>query len=1080
MVAIRWLCVALLSGLLGWGVAGEAPPKPTPPTINPPTSATELLKQLPQVPSLVERDGAVWWQGPGPDGGPVAFKVVELDQAGGNPVIETEIGRLSVTLKLMADCQNQRVEALAVLPRLIAHAKSAALAGPDCLLAEGILTGIHLRSPKVETAETPVRVMVLPEGVLRKIEVPVNDRGDDRARLAAGVERLVQAVAATDLDEPGKKALADVLLRLPRNDGRTEASELAPSLARRVIRHGWLRPFFKADAAAATELEQVVAAAEQQQPVTLFEGPNLRLAEVKDAFGRGGWTLNTPGRAAYTQAHEEPLYYWALPDPRPQLVVELPPGSDPTSVNDQPVAARLYQGSQVIAAWSADQGFANGLRDEWRKVIPAKGRKGLDPNAVADFMPPHLLVTALNGDAVRLITAQGVLVPPRDATPDELERFLTEAAKILPDPAHLDLIGEYLLRLVYDSPDSRYPMLIGGKGSPDDRFDQTAAQTIATAAGGIMRGDCDDLAELYQTLAGRQGRNPHLIDLPLHAATAFTEKKEDGSWHTYLLQTGPPLEFIDAKLPASLEKAYQSFDAAGRFDANALGVLLRFPGEGTREPCRLSTRIFADPDYAKAMLDVQRDCHFRTYRRGIDKLKRLIAAGDSDNANYRALASLFGLTGQHPLAVEYLEEAIRKTEGAESRLGLSVELAGHLFDAGQNDRARQTVGEVLDRLLPELLRDPVTKDKAEQLQVQFGLDLADILIRHRAFDLATRTLAATQLNETVAMPAKIDQVGTWLASPRFNQKTWDTVPQLLQLRQLQRRFVTVAVTLLAGIGPDALGQDRDLQAITACVQDWLTRVAFRDLAAPADVLARYAIAGRYYAAILGEVPLDRLLETVPPPKTATADHFSRIGGLAQLQLDLPWIKLAVSWWSDRLADRFSPEHPALDREQILRLAGQVTAAHAACLRLGLGNAETEVEAHRAILAAALAAQDATTIRACLHYVKLQDNRRLRDDTALVLGETARFLPLEWWEAMVLRAWDEEVHDKPQYFAIAWGAARNGAPKHALKAAELATERFKNDPAFADECKDLKDLLATPLTVPKLPPPPAPPAPETRP
>jgi hypothetical protein len=189
--------------------------------------------------------------------------------------------------------------------------------------------------------------------------------------------------------------------------------------------------------------------------------------------------------------------------------------------------------------------------------------------------------------------------------------------------------------------------------------------------------------------------------------------------------------------------------------------------------------------------------------------------------------------------------------------------------------------------------------------------------------------------------------------------------------------------------------------------------------------------------------------------------------------------------SDRLAYRCAPTRPTLDREPVLRLAGQVAEAHAASLRLGLASADTALAARRALLAAALAAQDAAAVRACLHDVKQQDDRLLRDDTARFLGETARFLPLERWEAEVLRAWDEELHDKPQYFAIAWGAARGGAPKHALKAAELAAERFKNDPAFADECKELKELLATPPTVPKpspsaTPSPPSAPVPEVRP
>ena len=86
------------------------------------------------------------------------------------------------------------------------------------------------------------------------------------------------------------------------------------------------------------------------------------------------------------------------------------------------------------------------------------------------------------------------------------------------------------------------------------------------------------------------------------------------------MQTGPTHEFIDEELPESLRKAYTSFDASETFDPNGLGLLLRFSGENTRSSWRLSYRIFAEKEYADAMIAVQKDWHYQTYLQGINTI----------------------------------------------------------------------------------------------------------------------------------------------------------------------------------------------------------------------------------------------------------------------------------------------------------------------------------------------------------------------------------------------------------------------------------------------------------------------------
>ncbi len=323
--------------------AAAAAQNPTAPTVDAAAAANELLKSLPQVPSLAVRDGKVVWA----DGDKPGFVVAEITKDG-NPLIETPIGKLPVSLKLVAD---NRLDAIAGLPALIAQAQVAKLTSDGFELKEGVLTGIHLRSPAT---------IVIGEGVMKKVDNQAPDRSADKAKVASAVEGLIADMAKTDLDDLGKKTLEDVLKRLPQDDDpKMDVDEVAPSFARRVVRGGWLRQFYKNEVDTITGFERLVASAEHYEPVTLFEGTGLRLAEVKDSFGRSGWFLTTPTRSSYIQIHEEPLYYWVHPEPKPMIVVDLPGGTDPTAVPDSaaPFAARVYQGPQLLASWTQGQGL---------------------------------------------------------------------------------------------------------------------------------------------------------------------------------------------------------------------------------------------------------------------------------------------------------------------------------------------------------------------------------------------------------------------------------------------------------------------------------------------------------------------------------------------------------------------------------------------------------------------------------------------------------------------------------------------------------------------------------------------------
>lgn len=990
-------------------------------------SLSDLQSALPQAASLVVADNRLRWQDQG-----VSYAIASVDN--GTPKIETEIGNLAVNRKFIAD---NRVDALALLPKLIEHAKAAGLTADDFTFAEGILTGIHLRSADV---------LVLNEGVMRKKEVEAADRADDVARIAALGADIKAVLPSTPVNIQGRKALDDLIDRLGLTDDsrKFDFDEVVPTFARRVVRAGGLDKILK-DLPKTGDLRNAVAAAEEYRDTTLFEGSNLSLREVRNSFGAGGWILKTPSRCAYTRPHSVPMYLFSTSDVKLNLVVDLKPGSDPMQNDPGIVGAQIFQLGQQLASWNAKDGFKADLA-AWRRALPEKGPH-IENAIVTNFLPPHIVVTNLAGDVRELITAGGVLTPPKDSRDSEAERFLREAADKLPDAAHLDLIGEHLFYYVYDSPDSRYPFIIGNKNVKGD-IHQTALQTLDTMTGGMFRGDCDDLSELYQNIAEHQGKTAHVITLPAHAALSWAQKADDQKWHVYVLQTGQPIEFTDESLPMALKKAYSNFNEGDTFDPNGLGLLLRFSGENTRSQWRLSWRIFSEPEYAKTMIDVQKDWHFQTYQRGINKMLKLIADGDLDTANYRELSGLYSYTGQYDLSVEYHQKALDATTDPESRLYASVEMIQHMFDAEQDDKARALAQDILDNQLPQLQKE--LGPRAAQL----GIEIGSILVKSKAYDLGVRAMKDTMLDE---MTQQIEQVAQWLTSDQFNPRRWEAADQL---RRFQEMFVSLGLNLLDGAGPAAMPGDQTLQTVIHDVQEWLNNIAFHDVDEPADVLLRYGQAGQLYAAVLGREAFLDMLDHAALPTSIAYDHTKRVGGMAQLSMDLPWIKLSVPFWFQLLAEQFEREKDTLDKALVLRLGKGLAEAYAACTDLGYDENFLDHQSHLAAVIVALFTQDEKALHERLAYVKSLNDKRLRDDTAQWLGDPARFLDTGWY-AKVLNIWKEELNYKPKYFWIAWRAALNKAPKHALLVAKMAAEEFSGDPAFTEEYEFMRRLMEQP-------------------
>lgn len=1070
----------ILLALAGCGLAADPVPAPKPVPVVPAAETVpappprddartaDLKARLPQVAWIVERDGRMWWQGADPS---TAVAITAIDDHD-LPVVETVCGPVAVQRRLLA---NERRDALAALLQLAPAAQQAGAKG--LRLAEGPLTGLHLRSDEL---------VVLPDGVLTKAEPSTADRAPEVAAIKRMVGDLQEALPKLGIDGPGRRALGDVLAKLSSSEDGGEIDDASPAFVRRVVRSGWLRQFFPT-VDVDDRIEQAVRTAERPLAVRAWKGPGGELAEVRDAFGHGGWMLRTPSRSAWLTDHATPIYFGGMP---PMVsVVEIAPGKDPLlAPADALLGARLWRqvdgDFEPLASWKP--GSAVVCPDAaWDRAVPRRNRA---PN-VAGWLPPHILVTTLQGDVLALATTTGSVIPPRDATPAEGERFLAEAARALPDAAHLDLIGQHLLRYVYDSPDPRWPTLIGTKKDKGD-IHQTALQTLATAAGGMIRGDCDDAAELYQTIAERQGRTAHVISLPSHAACAWAEKRAD-AWHVFLLQTGPALEFIDADpakgLQNALAKTYKHFDDSDAFDPNGLGLLLRFSNENTRGSWRLSYRIFEDPEYARIMIDVQRDWHFSTYQRGIVIMQKMVSsetAEAKETANYRELSGLYSFTGQYAKAAEAHQKAIELTQGdALSSLYMNVELVGHLFAAGQNQRAREVAIDLLDHQIP------AQRQALGQSLMQVGAQLAGVLTEHNARDLALRALrpALLMLNDRIteslgrkaartAKPAAdsnpvagLQLLGDWLEGPEFDENLWDNHPALQQFRRLSALLAGSATAALEGSTPaDRIG-DADLQLAVRFAQVWLDRVAFRDVDEPGEALIRYATAGGVYATLLGEQQFGALVDAAAKPASLESAPARRVGGIAQVAMDAGWVRISPAYWTMKLMKLFDRDREDFDPVLASKLAKRAVEAEAAIDGTPLEHPRLAHQAHLARVIGALIDRDEKTLRACLRTVAERNDKDLRDDTAQWIGDCARRLPLDWF-ATVMTCWHQEVgptkaepfRGKQKYFWIAWRAALGKAPQHALLAAKLASDAFGGeDPSFGEEYQFMRSLLDPP-------------------
>lgn len=968
------------------------------------------LETLPASAGMVTQDGRTQWH---------ALTVVGTNA---ERAVVLAVGGRQVTVARSLVAQDDGAAA-AALPALMERAIAAGLDPSQLRLDRGLLTGVHLRGSDV---------LVLADIILRRDAVaPVAEKTTLTA-LTDAATALTKELPTSPLTALGQNAVRRVLELIAQ--AAIGEDDCSPELIRHLLHAGWL----DRDLAAVPTwkpLRAALAEALKLQVVQRWSADGAVLCEYSDAFSRRVFTLNSASGSARLLAHPPGMH-----DAPPRMVVQrFAAGVDPLSAG-MPDSAEVWWGRQPLAQWSAAAGLTAD-RARWRTVLADEG-PGVGDDTLEDWRPPHVVLTAIDGSVLALCTAHGVLRPPLPGVSDDHERFLADAARLSPDAQHLDLIGQYLFSYVHDSPDPQRPWLIGVQGLTGD-IHQTVGQTVSTVCAGLMRGDCDDLSEVYHDLLTRQGHLPQVFSLPRHAVCAWSLKQGD-LWTTHVLHTGQPLAFHGETLDESIDQAFTHFDDTNTNRGTLVHLLLRFAGENTRSQWQLGSRIMYDAEYARTMIAVQRNWHFHTHARGITTMQRMIAEGDDASANWSELGGLYRRTGQWDLALAAQRACLARITDPSTRLDAWMSLIALQVQGKHHAETAREARELLAFVDAEFPDDEGPRRQIVQRIVS--------LLSAKDHATLQRDLVLDRI--LPAIDARRPGLSDW-ARTQFDRRAWS------EHGESDRDDAALVMSAaFSGLEKkDArLADDEDLQKLVAFSEHWMTELAFLDTGERDDVMDSYATVGHFAGVLLGEANVDGLLEHAAEPTAWLTTHQQRTRGVPQFLRDLPWIRISVPYWSSRLGTLLSKEDTLLDEASALQVIARLTAAASACERLDIRTTGLERTQLWVRLVEALIRRDEAALSATLRTCAQRQDRSSDELVTDTLVSLARHLPSTWFRR-VLALWDEHAATKPGYFAIAWGCAIADAVPQALEAGALAARRFADDPEFVAEFIYLQQVLA---------------------
>ncbi|MDR1611347.1 MAG: hypothetical protein LBT97_01030 [Planctomycetota bacterium] len=709
---------------------------------------------------------------------------------------------------------------------------------------------------------------------------------------------------------------------------------------------------------------------------------------------------------------------------------------------------------ELVEVWHATHGrmasFRNGMnkaegnRNAWAQAIEADVGGQLPPvyGPAGWNFPLHVLVRNDQGDPILLATPGGVVRSPDFAGFDDLrerrraeDEWLDHTARVLSTPGELGLIFHQFFRYCSDSPLPETPNLIGSHFGHLDTH-QTAYESLERRWVGRLIGDCDDLAEFFQELTSRQGKLSHVMNLPAHAACGYVDKLADDQYRFVVLQTGNVLQFAGDTLNAAVESAYRSFDRSDgetHMTLDAVPIFLRFADEETRTPFILSSRIYADREYAEAMIRVQEYWHQCVFSAAIREMEKMVAA-DQEVGNVKELGSLYQRVSMHDESAALRARELALVKGdVQATLSTLLEIAQLHIEAKDKDKALAALAE-MEGVFNDLIarQDAATFMRATSFRSYWAMHLAQLGEPARAWEVLKYDVEAAK-----------GQRGYVNSDPLL--RTLVVLYDKLALNQIGKgkgEFKVDDAAVMRNIG-------REIEAAAA-------RALFKSDDYYNLTVMRYYLLGRYAVARDGRAAgLARLLED-GPYATEQQDHTRRTREIADE--DWAWFRIAPALYLSYAQEMLNPDDdPELyDPETARQLLECVARAVQKGSGLGSDIAGSD-DLPKSRLMLAFLNQDLGLYRSEMAAVKDKNYSSLYDDAALTFGTYSGLVPLDRFDPWIA-AFREYFPGKQHYFKVVYQAIDKENYDHARMLAKAFAGFFPEEELLVREAAFVEDLL----------------------
>jgi len=720
---------------------------------------------------------------------------------------------------------------------------------------------------------------------------------------------------------------------------------------------------------------------------------------------------------------------------------EMPPAGE------KPVRAEVVHAVDgLLAACDPATGKLEGEEAKWNASLAGELAGVNRP----DFGPPgwgfpiHVPICDGRDQPLALVTRYGLLESPdfaaeqdADARRAAQDAWLDACAKVLNTPGDLSLFFRHLARYCLDSPISADPGLIGRKKATGE-FHQTVYQMLDRKVAGHFIGDCDDLAEFYQVVTQRQGKNSQVFHLPGHAACGYVDQAKAPEGQTQysliFLQTGPAQIFTGTDLYKTVEAGVRSFDRQGmyHFNPEGVGFLLRFANEQTRTPYRLSATILVDPEYAKTMIRVQSYWHYHYYSTALREMEPMVVQHPTPG-NYNEVFGLYRMVGLYDKALEVFEESRRavKEEDEMSRLSNILEAAEVCLLAKDAKRALGYIGEI-EAVMQKYFQ--ARNLRAYMAVATMRMACAGMLAHEKEFVRAAKLI-------TLDLELNLNNRGT-LPDPLINT--------------------------LAGIYGAIREEEekgKSLAPEVAKVRDDFARILqqcfARGFFLPEDdfnrTLGRYGLLGFFAIAQAGrKASVEKLTANGPYPE-GDREHEKR--GAEITDADWQWFRIcpSISW--SLAAEMLDPEEKdTYDPKTALQLLDAMRRGYGAAVKAELGSLNLMDSLMLiAALRKAFLEKDHASFARLLKQVRERDWSDYYESAAEEFGASLGLIPLK-----DASPWIETFHasypGKQYYFRAVYAAVGRKHYEHAVALAEATVKYFPDVTAMADEAAALRPMI----------------------